>query len=158
MTGYWPWWLGAIALGIVAVGFWGVAGRLLGVSGSFSEVAQGSRTKESGSVSTYPWSAHAGLLIAIALGGTLGALTRGPLRLHTDLGPTFAHLVGSGWQGLAALLVGGLFVGFGTAMAGGCTSGHGLCGTSRLQAGSIVATAGFFGAAVAVSLALARLA
>lgn len=36
--------------------------------------------------------------------------------------------------------VAGLLVGFGTAMGGGCTSGHGVCGISRLSIRSIVAT------------------
>jgi uncharacterized membrane protein YedE/YeeE len=39
-------------------------------------------------------------------------------------------------------------------MAGGCTSGHGLCGVSRFQPGSLLTTAAFFGAAVALSFAL----
>lgn len=34
----------------------------------------------------------------------------------------------------------GLLVGFGTALGGGCTSGHGVCGISRLSKRSIVAT------------------
>ena len=46
---------------------------------------------------------------------------------------------------------GGLLVGFGTRMAGGCTTGHGLCGVSRFQPGSLVGTAAFFGTGIAVS-------
>lgn len=41
------------------------------------------------------------------------------------------------------LIVAGLLVGFGTRMGGGCTSGHGICGMSRLSARSIVATITF---------------
>lgn len=41
------------------------------------------------------------------------------------------------------LVVGGLIVGFGTAMGGGCTSGHGVCGMSRLSLRSITATMTF---------------
>jgi uncharacterized protein len=37
----------------------------------------------------------------------------------------------------------GLLVGFGTRLAGGCTSGHGICGTARLSARSIAATVTF---------------
>lgn len=54
----------------------------------------------------------------------------------------------------ALLLLGGILVGFGTRMAGGCTSGHGLCGSSRLQPGSLLATLSFFGAGIVTSLAL----
>jgi uncharacterized membrane protein YedE/YeeE len=38
---------------------------------------------------------------------------------------------------------GGLLVGFGTRLGGGCTSGHGICGIGRLSIRSIVATALF---------------
>lgn len=43
----------------------------------------------------------------------------------------------------ALLVVGGLIVGFGTAMGGGCTSGHGVCGMSRFSLRSITATMTF---------------
>jgi uncharacterized membrane protein YedE/YeeE len=54
----------------------------------------------------------------------------------------------------AVLFVGGILVGFGTRLAGGCSSGHGLSGCGRLQPVSIVATAVFFGTAVLVSFLL----
>jgi uncharacterized membrane protein YedE/YeeE len=41
------------------------------------------------------------------------------------------------------LIVAGLAVGLGTGMANGCTSGHGVCGVSRLSPRSIVATGVF---------------
>ena len=43
----------------------------------------------------------------------------------------------------AILIIAGLLVGFGAAWGGGCTSGHGVCGISRLSARSIVATVTF---------------
>jgi uncharacterized membrane protein YedE/YeeE len=44
---------------------------------------------------------------------------------------------------LPYLIVGGLFTGFGTRLGSGCTSGHGVCGISRLSKRSIVATMTF---------------
>lgn len=41
------------------------------------------------------------------------------------------------------LLIGGLIVGFGTRLGSGCTSGHGVCGLSRLSPRSMLATALF---------------
>lgn len=41
------------------------------------------------------------------------------------------------------LLLAGVLVGFGTAQGGGCTSGHGVCGISRLSVRSIAATITF---------------
>jgi hypothetical protein len=42
-----------------------------------------------------------------------------------------------------ALVAAGVLVGFGTRMGTGCTSGHGVCGVSRLSRRSIVATVTF---------------
>lgn len=52
------------------------------------------------------------------------------------------------------LLLGGVLIGWGTRMSGGCTSGHGLCGVSRAQPGSFVATCAFFGTGIVVSFLL----
>ncbi len=44
---------------------------------------------------------------------------------------------------LGTLIVAGLLVGFGTRMGAGCTSGHGICGLSRLSLRSLIATISF---------------
>ena len=44
------------------------------------------------------------------------------------------------------VVIAGLLVGIGTRYASGCTSGHGVCGLSRLSPRSLVATASFMGA------------
>jgi uncharacterized membrane protein YedE/YeeE len=49
---------------------------------------------------------------------------------------------------LAILIAGGLLVGFGTRLGSGCTSGHGVCGLSRLSPRSLIATATFMGAGI----------
>jgi uncharacterized membrane protein YedE/YeeE len=49
----------------------------------------------------------------------------------------------------AMLIVGGLLVGFGTRLANGCTSGHGVCGVARLSLRSLAATAAFMAAGFA---------
>ena len=48
------------------------------------------------------------------------------------------------------IVVAGLLVGFGARLGGGCTSGHGVCGIARLSKRSVVATAVFMAAAIAV--------
>lgn len=91
-------------------------------------------------------------LVGIAGGAALATALFGPRATHTWL----TARAGDG-AGLAALLVaGGALVGFGTRMAGGCTSGHGLAGVSRLELRGLLATASFFGAAVLLSLAVGR--
>lgn len=52
------------------------------------------------------------------------------------------------------LFVGGLLVGFGTRMAGGCTSGHAIVGAPALQKASLIAMCTFLGTGIAVAWAL----
>jgi uncharacterized membrane protein YedE/YeeE len=47
-------------------------------------------------------------------------------------------------KGFVSVVVGGFLVGFGTAYAGGCTSGHAIAGLADLQLPSLIAVAGFF--------------
>lgn len=47
-------------------------------------------------------------------------------------------------RGFVLIIVGGFLVGFGTAYAGGCTSGHAISGLADLQLPSLIATVGFF--------------
>ena len=51
--------------------------------------------------------------------------------------------------GLGTLVAAGLLVGLGTSYGSGCTSGHGVCGLSRLSPRSLVATAAFMLAGIA---------
>jgi uncharacterized membrane protein YedE/YeeE len=51
--------------------------------------------------------------------------------------------------GFGTLLIAGLLVGIGTSYGSGCTSGHGVCGVSRLSPRSLVATAAFMAAGMA---------
>lgn len=56
-------------------------------------------------------------------------------------------VVGTSFVGFA---LAGLFVGFGTKLSNGCTSGHGLCGLARLSVRSLVAVCVFLLAAIAI--------
>ncbi|WP_372731954.1 YeeE/YedE family protein [Novosphingobium sp.] len=72
--------------------------------------------------------------VAFVLGLPLGALIIAVLT-----GGITAHFPKSVWP----LVIGGLLVGYGTRLGSGCTSGHGVCGLSRLSPRSMVATALF---------------
>ena len=124
-----------------------------------------------------PWSALAGgALIGLAaalflllngriagISGVLGGLLKpvsGDIfwRVAFVLGLIGAPLVYGLFAGLpvpeidagnAALIAAGLLVGVGTRYGSGCTSGHGVCGLSRLSPRSLVATACFMGAGFA---------
>jgi uncharacterized protein len=102
---------------------------------------------------------HVVFLVALAAGGALSMGLAGGVDVTPGLrGEGFAATFGTSPMALPAVLVaGGLLVGFGTRMAAGCTSGHGLCGVSRAQPGSLLATAAFFGMGIAVSLLMGSL-
>jgi uncharacterized membrane protein YedE/YeeE len=72
----------------------------------------------------------------LPLGALLVALATGGVETRY---PSSAMLV----------LLGGVLVGFGTRLGSGCTSGHGVCGLSRLSRRSLAATATFMGAGFA---------
>lgn len=98
---------------------------------------------------------HALFLVSLFAGGLIAAIGTGTYQITWGLrSAELSALGGAGLGQIALLLAGGAFVGFGTRMAGGCTSGHGLCGVSRFQPGSLVTTMAFFGAGVAISFFL----
>jgi len=100
------------------------AGRIAGISGLAAQAMQGGREA-------------AAFVVGLAGAPALWALAVGP----PAIGVTTA---------LPALVAGGLLVGFGTRLGSGCTSGHGVCGLSRLSPRSLAATAAFMAVAAAV--------
>lgn len=54
-------------------------------------------------------------------------------------------------RGFVCIVVGGLLVGFGTAYAGGCTSGHAIAGLADRQLASLIAVCGFFAGGLATT-------
>jgi uncharacterized membrane protein YedE/YeeE len=163
---YWPWWLGGAALAAAMVLHWVLVRRMMGVSGRFTSLVDRARSGEGPADLTglltpadgQPPSAHLVFLIGLVLGGLLSAAFAGHVGLVAGItSVSFTRLThGSFATGAVLLFTGGMLVGFGTRMAGGCTSGHGMCGVSRFQKGSLLATAAFFGSGVAVSLLLQR--
>jgi uncharacterized membrane protein YedE/YeeE len=124
--------LGGILIGLAVATLLLLDGRIAGVSGILGGLVAPERGEST-------WRA---LFLAGLVGGGLVARIVAPRAL-------------GGWTAsLPLLALSGLLVGFGTRMAGGCTSGHGVCGVSRLSARSMLATATFIavGAAVVFSV------
>jgi len=118
-----PGFLGGLMIGLAAAVMLLGLGRIAGVSGL---AARASGLADTG--------APRSVAIAFVLGLPLGAW------LVDQIGPGIAvQFPVSAWP----LLIGGLLVGFGTRLGSGCTSGHGVCGLSRLSPRSILATALF---------------
>jgi len=59
---------------------------------------------------------------------------------------------------LPVVALSGVLVGFGTRLCNGCTSGHALCGISRLSPRSIVATVTFFGIGIVTATVVGAIA
>jgi len=55
------------------------------------------------------------------------------------------------------LALGGLLVGFGARLGGGCTSGHGICGMASLSPGSLAMVGTFLGTAIVIAHLITRL-
>ena len=120
--------LGGALIGLSAVLLWLTNGRIAGISGIVGGVFT-LRTRDVG------WR------VAFVLG-----LIAGPLLTSTVAGG-MPQVVVTSSAGL--LIAGGLLVGYGTRLGGGCTSGHGVCGLARLSPRSVVATGVFLTAAIA---------
>ena len=110
-------------------------GRIAGVSGM---AARATGISDIG--------APRGIAIAFVIGLPLGALIIA--RLTGGVETSFPNSI---WP----LIIGGLLVGFGTRLGSGCTSGHGVCGLSRLSLRSMVAT-GMFMASGFVTVGVLR--
>jgi uncharacterized membrane protein YedE/YeeE len=118
---------GGAIIGLAVGLFMLVNGRLLGASGILAGVL---------TAPSPVWWENLAVLIGLPLG----------VLVFNGLGGTVdPHLTGSA----PILIVAGLLVGFGTRMAHGCTSGHGVCGNARLSPRSIVATLLFIATGVA---------
>jgi uncharacterized membrane protein YedE/YeeE len=105
-------------------------GRIAGISSIAGGLVSGRRAD-------IPW--RLAFLAALVAGAALyyGLFGNAPVgRLHFP-----------GWL----LAVGGMLVGFGTSMSGGCTSGHGVCGLGRLSGRSLVATLVFLATGIATT-------
>ncbi len=115
---------GGVLIGTASALFILFSGRLLGISGILGGLLA-PRRGDAG----WRLAFVAGLLAAPPAWALFGELP--PVRIEA---------------GATVLMVAGLLVGWGTRYGSGCTSGHGVCGLSRLSPRSMAATAAFMGA------------
>ena len=115
---------GGVLLGLASARFILVNGRILGISGIVGGLLR-------------PASGDVGWRLAFLLG-----LLAAPLLYILVAAPTVPR-IDAGWT---TVVVAGLLVGVGTRYGSGCTSGHGVCGLSRLSPRSLAATLAFMSA------------
>ena len=120
--------VGGVMIGLAAALMLLGAGRIAGVSGI---TARATGLADSGMSRSSAWM----FLIGLPLGALLVAAVTGQGQAQFASWPI--------------LVVAGLLVGIGTRMGSGCTSGHGVCGVSRLSQRSMIATATFMAAGIA---------
>ncbi len=163
----WPWWIAGPLVGLVAVALLALGNKHFGVSSNLRHLCAAIAPRKVEFL-RYDWRGGGGwnlaFLAGIVLGGFMAAhflpAAAGPaiaektrLALQ-ELGVgDFAHLAPVDvfacerlmtWRGIALIVGGGFLVGFGTAWAGGCTSGHGILGLANLDRASLIAVLGFF--------------
>lgn len=114
--------LGGITIGIAVTTMLVANGRVTGISGIINGALKGVRSD---------------LLWRVAF---LGGLVSGGLVLMAIKPEVFENTTS---RSFGSLVVAGFLVGFGTILGSGCTSGHGVCGISRLSPRSLAATITF---------------
>ena len=113
--------LGGLIIGVSVVLFFYTTGRMAGISGIFANTVTTKTNRSSN--------------LLFLLGLVVGPL----IYFYTTKVPANFKITDS----LVLIILGGLLVGLGTRMCGGCTSGHGICGISRVSIRSMVATITF---------------
>jgi len=163
----WPWYVAGPIIGLFVPGLLLVGNKMFGISANLRHacaVALPGRVE----FFRYDWRRIGGWNLVFALGILVGGAIAGQLLAGdagTNIGPAareslaalgvrdftglmprdlFSWAALATWQGLVMLVGGGFLIGFGTAYAGGCTSGHAISGLADLQLPSLVAVLGFF--------------
>ena len=115
--------IGGVMIGIAAAIMLLGLGRIAGVSGLAARSLNLTKAGPS-------WRVAAVFILGLMLGAVAVSQIVGPI--EAEFPPA------AGW-----LVAGGLITGIGTRLGSGCTSGHGVCGMSRLSPRSLIATATF---------------
>jgi uncharacterized protein len=139
-----PWYLTGPLIGAVIVALRATANKPLGAVGGYIELARNP-------INPTRWTFGVYLLLGIVFGGGVYALAGGSWSPTLAYGNADVFMPTDPFLRAATLLIAGMVMGFGARTAGGCTSGHGLCGISLGSRASVAATATFF--VTAVSLA-----
>jgi uncharacterized membrane protein YedE/YeeE len=128
--------LGGMMLGLAVTLYVLLHGRILGISGIVSGLVHPKKED---------WSWRLAFIIGLLTAPFLAALFFGILPVIE---------VDANWL---TVIIAGLLVGFGVQYGSGCTSGHGICGLSRLSPRSLVATLSFMTAGFLVVFVIRHL-
>jgi uncharacterized membrane protein YedE/YeeE len=166
VSGPWPWYVAGPVIGLFVPALLIVGDKLFGVSSSLRHMCSAVFPAKL-DYFRYDWKRTglwnlffvAGILVGGFLASHWGnppniaiseptrlALTKLGIHDFSGLAPRqiFAWSALLTLKGFVSVVVGGFLVGFGTAYAGGCTSGHAISGLADLQLPSLIAVLGFF--------------
>lgn len=121
--------IGGVLLGLSAIVLMGGIGRVAGISGIFGAFMSRTWTGEN----SWRWMFFAGLVGGTMVTALAIGVDRSSIQFPGDM---------------LTMAVSGVLVGVGAAMGSGCTSGHGICGISRLSPRSFISTGVFMAVAV----------
>ena len=162
-----PWYVAGPLIGLFVPVLLLVGNRMFGVSGNLRHMCAAALPTRA-EFFRYDWRSIGGWNLAFAVGVLLGGAIVGALTpdgaqvalspaaveslaalgIHDTTGLVPGELFS--WQmlltgrGALVMIGGGLLIGFGTAYAGGCTSGHAITGLADFQLPSLIAVIGFF--------------
>src|ERR1051325_1048503 len=146
-----PWYVAGPSIGLLIVLLLWMTNKPFGALGGYIEAQEwltGARPDLS-------W--RTVFIAGVVAGGFLSALTSGGWHATLAYG-SLDRLIGASPGAKALALAGaGALMGAGGRLAGGCTSGHGLCGTSFGSPASFLCTATFMATAIACAFAIAWL-
>lgn len=173
LAGPWPWYVAGALIGLMVPALLLVGNRAFGFSSNLRHLCTACirsdadyfrydvRREGGWNLMFLAGTAGGALLCALVLGVNdvpLAAATRAELAAlgvadFTGLVPDdiFSWSALATVRGFVAIVIGGFLVGFGTAWAGGCTSGHGVSGLADLQPASLIAVIGFFAGGLAAT-------
>ena len=162
----WPWYLAGPVIGLFVPALLIVGNGVFGVSANLRHLCSAVLPSKL-DYFRYDWKRTGGwnlvFVAGILVGGFFASHWAGPqnvaiseqtrlsltrLGIHDFSGPAPRELFT--WpalltlKGFVSVILGGVLVGFGTAYAGGCTSGHAISGLADLQLSSLIAVVGFF--------------
>ena len=164
IMGTWPWYVGGPLVALIMLALIKL-GKSFGFSSNFRTLCSALGAGKSCDFFDFDWKAQRWnllFLVGAVLGGVVAAHYLSANQTPPIAEDTIATLKGYGFESagksylptelffdlnlknILLLLIGGVFVGFGTRYAGGCTSGHAISGLSDLQWPSLVAVVGFF--------------
>lgn len=142
-----PWYVVGPGLGLLIVGLFLIANQPLGASGAYLHTS-GLVRRRTGIAVWRVW-----YFVGMFVGGVVVTQV---LREGSDVRSGYDALrdVFPLWAVVPMVFGGATLLGFGAGRAGGCTSGHGLCGTAQRSPASAAVTATFMATAILTTLAL----